>query len=99
MVWTDIAQGDSDCEFKFKPLSSFFGTDDFFLSDCAVLVAFNSVLQMVLFAPFGILYISVISPGNGAVVPISYATVAQSVAVFLGSHFFLFTTLISFIDI
>src|SRR5277367_5987281 len=49
---------------------------------CAILVAINSVLQMVLFAPLAILFINVI--GNGSHVTVSYSTVAKSVAVFLG---------------
>jgi ACR3 family arsenite transporter len=50
---------------------------------CAILVAVNSVLQMVLFAPLAILFISVIS-GEQATLAISYGSVATSVAVFLG---------------
>lgn len=52
---------------------------------CAVLVAINSVLQMVLYAPLAVLFISVIGGGgDGMVVKVSYSTVATSVAVFLG---------------
>ncbi|OBT65748.1 arsenical-resistance protein [Pseudogymnoascus sp. 23342-1-I1] len=51
-------------------------------SYCAILVAINSLLQMVLFAPLAILYITIISRGTAS--PISYAVAAQSVAVFLG---------------
>ncbi|MCJ1436866.1 hypothetical protein MMC27_006248 [Xylographa pallens] len=50
---------------------------------CAVLVAFNSVLQIVLFAPLAIFYVKIVSRDGGAVA-VSYATVARSVAVFLG---------------
>ena len=55
---------------------------------CAILVAFNSILQMVLYAPFAIFYINVIkSPDSDAdAVTVSYSVVAQSVAVFLGTH-------------
>jgi len=49
---------------------------------CAILVAINSVLQMVLFAPLAIFFITVISRGDTT--SISYSIVAQSVAVFLG---------------
>jgi len=49
---------------------------------CAILVAINSMLQMVLFAPLAILFITVISRGDTT--NISYSIVAQSVAVFLG---------------
>ncbi|KAF4636488.1 hypothetical protein G7Y89_g1598 [Cudoniella acicularis] len=48
---------------------------------CAILVALNSVLQVVLFAPLAILYLRVIS---GADATVSYEVVAKSVAVFLG---------------
>ncbi|KEY70821.1 hypothetical protein S7711_08521 [Stachybotrys chartarum IBT 7711] len=50
---------------------------------CAILVAVNSLLQMVLYAPLAILFIAVIS-GDSAARSVSYATVATSVAVFLG---------------
>jgi ACR3 family arsenite transporter len=50
---------------------------------CAVLVAFNSILQIVLFAPLAIFYVKVISSSNSEL-EISYNTVATSVAVFLG---------------
>jgi ACR3 family arsenite transporter len=50
---------------------------------CAILVAVNSVLQMVLYAPLAILFIKVIGKEDCTVV-ISYSTVATSVAVFLG---------------
>jgi ACR3 family arsenite transporter len=49
---------------------------------CAVLVAFNSILQIVLFAPLAIFYIEVVSDGDN--VGVSYSKVAQSVGVFLG---------------
>ncbi|KAN0091847.1 arsenical-resistance protein ACR3 [Hyaloscypha variabilis] len=48
---------------------------------CAILVAINSMLQMVLFAPLAILFLRVIS---GADAEVSYEIVAKSVAVFLG---------------
>ena len=48
---------------------------------CAILVAINSMLQMVFFAPLAILFLRVISGANAEV---SYETVAKSVAVFLG---------------
>jgi len=50
---------------------------------CAILVAVNSMLQMVLYAPLAILFIKVISHAD-ATVAVSYTTVATSVAVFLG---------------
>ena len=53
---------------------------------CAILVAFNSILQMILYAPFAIFYINVVTPPQSAFSPVdvSYSIVAQSVAVFLG---------------
>lgn len=51
---------------------------------CAILVAINSILQMVLFAPLALLFIVVISQSTNNDVDISYSTVAKSVAVFLG---------------
>lgn len=49
---------------------------------CAVLVAFNSLLQIVLFAPFAVFYVQVVSHGNKT--NVSYSKVASSVGVFLG---------------
>jgi len=53
---------------------------------CAILVAFNSILQMVLYAPFAIFYINVVKSPNSDTddITVSYSVVAQSVAVFLG---------------
>merc|ERR1711881_377960 len=48
---------------------------------CAILVAVNSILQMVLYAPLAILFIRVFGDGDATV---SYEVVAKSVAVFLG---------------
>lgn len=50
---------------------------------CVILVAINSLLQVVLFAPLAILFLQIISHSD-AVVDVSYTTVATSVAVFLG---------------
>lgn len=49
---------------------------------CAILVAVNSILQMVLYAPLAILFVNVI--GGASVAAVSYTTVAQSVGIFLG---------------
>lgn len=48
---------------------------------CAILVAINSLLQIVLFAPMGVFFIEVIS---GDTITFEYSTAAKSVAVFLG---------------
>lgn len=50
---------------------------------CAILVAINSILQMVLYAPLAILFINIIS-GSQSTITVSYETVAVSVAAFLG---------------
>lgn len=50
---------------------------------CAVLVAFNSILQIILYAPFAVFYIKVVSHSQNALA-VSYSKVATSVAVFLG---------------
>ncbi|TVY28068.1 Arsenical-resistance protein [Lachnellula hyalina] len=50
---------------------------------CAILVAINSLLQIVLYAPLALLFIKVISSEEGTL-DIEYSTVAKSVAVFLG---------------
>ncbi|KAK2799115.1 hypothetical protein FQN51_007083 [Onygenales sp. PD_10] len=50
---------------------------------CAILVAINSMLQMVLFAPLAVLFIKIISHSHDTI-SLSYSVVAQSVAVFLG---------------
>ena len=52
---------------------------------CAILVAVNSVLQMILFAPMAVFFISVIGHnGSENVRKLSYPVVATSVGVFLG---------------
>lgn len=53
---------------------------------CAILVGFNSILQIVLFAPFAILYITKFVPGGTQPeqFTVSYSVVASSVGVFLG---------------
>ncbi|KAH8815038.1 sodium bile acid symporter family-domain-containing protein [Xylogone sp. PMI_703] len=50
---------------------------------CAILVAINSLLQMVLYAPLAIFFIGVISHQEGAL-EVDYDDVAKSVGVFLG---------------
>ncbi|KAK4892487.1 arsenicals resistance [Elasticomyces elasticus] len=50
---------------------------------CAILVAINSILQMVLYAPLAILFINVFSHSTQTIT-VSYSTVATSVAAFLG---------------
>jgi ACR3 family arsenite transporter len=55
------------------------GNDEY----CAILVAINSILQMILFAPMAVFFIRIISHESGTT-DISYSVVATSVAVFLG---------------
>ncbi|EFQ28895.1 arsenical-resistance protein [Colletotrichum graminicola M1.001] len=50
---------------------------------CAILVAVNSFLQIVLFAPVALLFIRVIGQ-DSSISSISYSTVASAVGVFLG---------------
>jgi ACR3 family arsenite transporter len=50
---------------------------------CAVLVAFNSILQIILFAPFSVFYIKIVSHSPNSLA-VSYSKVSISVAVFLG---------------
>lgn len=50
---------------------------------CAILVAVNSILQMVLFAPLAVFYLRVVSRSAGTAT-VDYSTVAKSVAIFLG---------------
>lgn len=52
---------------------------------CAVLVAFNSILQIVLFAPLAVFYIGIVSKSRETI-DVDYGPVARSVAVFLGMH-------------
>jgi ACR3 family arsenite transporter len=52
---------------------------------CAILVAINSILQIVLFAPLSVLFINVFNDHDGDdLVSVNYSTVATSVGVFLG---------------
>lgn len=51
---------------------------------CAVLMAFNSLLQIVLFAPLALFYTRVVSGRETNAGMAKYDTVAKSVAVFLG---------------
>lgn len=51
---------------------------------CAVLVAFNSILQIVLFAPFAVFYVKVVSHDGVELRGDLYQTAAIAVAVFLG---------------
>ncbi|KAK4673319.1 arsenicals resistance [Podospora pseudopauciseta] len=51
---------------------------------CAILVAVNSLLQIVLFAPLSLLFIRVFDPKSTTAISISYSTVATSVGIFLG---------------
>lgn len=50
---------------------------------CAILVAVNSILQMVLYAPLAVFYLRVVSRSKETIT-VDYSTVAKSVAIFLG---------------
>nr|ASV64940.1 arsenite antiporter [Pteris vittata] len=49
---------------------------------CAILVAINSILQIILYTPFALFYLKVVSGGSG--LNVSTWTVAKSVLLFLG---------------
>lgn len=51
---------------------------------CAILVAINSILQMVLFAPLAIFFIRIIGGDPASGFAVDYSLIAQSVGVFLG---------------
>ncbi|EME40423.1 hypothetical protein DOTSEDRAFT_157114 [Dothistroma septosporum NZE10] len=51
---------------------------------CAILVAVNAILQMVLYAPLAILFVKIIGHSSDGGDAISYSVVARSVGVFLG---------------
>ncbi|KAJ7578552.1 sodium bile acid symporter family-domain-containing protein [Mycena floridula] len=51
---------------------------------CAILVVINSVLQIILFAPYSLLFINVIGGDNITLEKLSYGTVAISVLIYLG---------------
>jgi len=60
------------------------GEDDDFV---AILVTFNSILQMGFYASYAIFYIDVVPACTGPPSPkaVSYSVVAQAIAIFLGS--------------
>jgi ACR3 family arsenite transporter len=87
LIWTGLAGGDSQVcwksTFKRKKRKKKLLADSSKIQYCAILVAINSILQMVLFAPLAIFFINVISHSDSSISP-SYSTVATSVAAFLG---------------
>lgn len=80
MVYIHLASSDDADLGKVLIWTGLAGGDEEY---CAILVAINSVLQMVLYAPLAILFIRVISR-TGSDITVSYSTVATSVGVFLG---------------
>ncbi|OCH95118.1 arsenical-resistance protein [Obba rivulosa] len=55
------------------------------LDACAVIVVINSVLQVVLYAPYAVLFVNIIGgAGAGSVIHVSYRDVAVSVLIYLG---------------
>lgn len=64
IIWTGIAQGDTDY--------------------CAILVVFNSVLQIVLFSPYAILFCDILGVRAGtdlAQLSLAYDQVAKAVGI------------------
>ncbi|KAJ7274923.1 sodium bile acid symporter family-domain-containing protein [Mycena rebaudengoi] len=51
---------------------------------CAILVVINSVLQIILYSPYTLLFINVIGGHNSSHTRLSYASVAISVLIYLG---------------
>lgn len=88
LIWTGLAGGDNECK-RARPKSRVPFTSNLLTfqlthhPDCAILVAINSLLQIVLYAPLALLFIKVISREEQRL-DVSYPVVAKSVAVFLG---------------
>ncbi|KAG6920091.1 hypothetical protein DXG01_010159 [Tephrocybe rancida] len=51
---------------------------------CAILVIINSVLQMILYSPYALLFINTIGGGDHPDIHVSYGSVAISVLIYLG---------------
>jgi len=51
---------------------------------CAILVVFNSILQIILYSPYALLFINVIGGGSQSRLHVSYGNVAISVLIYLG---------------
>ncbi|EJU03881.1 arsenical-resistance protein ACR3 [Dacryopinax primogenitus] len=51
---------------------------------CAILVGVNSVLQIVLFAPYALLFLNVLGGSSSPALILSYSSVATSVGIYLG---------------
>lgn len=48
---------------------------------CAIIVVFNSILQIILYSPYALLFINVIGSGSQSQVHVSYGNVAISVLI------------------
>lgn len=48
---------------------------------CAILVVFNSILQIILYSPYALLFINVIGGGRSGVLHVSYRDVTISVLI------------------
>ncbi|KAB5589539.1 Arsenite transporter [Ceratobasidium theobromae] len=51
---------------------------------CAILVCINSLLQMVLFSPYALLFLNVLGGGNSPTLHLDYRHTAASVGIYLG---------------
>ncbi|KAG9093273.1 hypothetical protein FRC06_011586, partial [Ceratobasidium sp. 370] len=54
------------------------------LEYCAILVCVNSILQVVLFSPYALLFVDILGGGSSASLHLDYSHTAASVGVFLG---------------
>jgi len=51
---------------------------------CAILVGVNSLLQMVLFSPYALLFLNILGGSSSPALVLSYSSVATSVGIYLG---------------
>ncbi|KAA1475302.1 arsenical-resistance protein [Dentipellis sp. KUC8613] len=51
---------------------------------CAILVVFNSLLQVILFAPYAALFLNHLGGSGGQTIPLAYTHAARSVGIYLG---------------
>jgi nitrate reductase gamma subunit len=81
--WAYVAGRDSDCASLCHLPRAWPAVPSSF-ADCAVLVVFSSLLQIVLYSSFAILCINIVSPNDREQSTISCMTAARRVTAFLG---------------